>query len=356
MTGPSTRRFLAGKATAADLRVSCYIDAMISRGLGVAAVLLSLALEPAVVAAQTNKQTAPAHSAASPAAAPAQVPPAAPASISSATSSGNAPSQANPAASPGAAPSEANPAAAPESCQGGSCGAPTPHITIATPAPAPAPWPLQERISWAANLILVLIAYVGIMLALSTLRKIERQTRYGETAAQAAAESAKTALLLAQAQERAERPWIVITPEPVPGLRDSFTVVATNRGRSPARIVSLADEVTIARDESHLPLAPAYKNEPHAPRALTILLPGESTGVKSFQRDDVKSVCETAEDLRRVEEWEAKIYLYGTITYADLRSPAEEPARETAWCCWYIHGRQKSGMVMAGPPEYNRHT
>jgi hypothetical protein len=215
---------------------------------------------------------------------------------------------------------------------------------------------LQERIGWAANLILVLIAYVGIMLALSTLRKIERQARYGEAAAHAAAESAKAALLLAQAQERAERPWIVIAPEPVPGIHDSFTVVATNRGRSPARIISLIDEVTIVHDESHLPPAPAFKNEPHAPRVLTILLPGESTGIKSFHRDDVKSVCETTEDLHRVEEWETKIYLYGVITYADLRAPSEEPARETSWCCWYIHGRQKSGMVMAGPPEYNRHT
>ena len=215
---------------------------------------------------------------------------------------------------------------------------------------------MQERISWAANLILVLIAYVGVMLAVSLLRKIERQARYGEAAAQAAAESAKAALLLAQAQERAERPWIVITAEPVPGIRDSFTVVATNRGRSPARIISLVDEVAIARDESHLPLAPAFKTDPHAPSVLTILLPGESRGIKSFQRDDTKSVCDNAEDLRRVEEWEAKIFLYGAITYADLRAPAEEPAHETSWCCWYIHGRQKSGMVMAGPPEYNRHT
>ena len=70
----------------------------------------------------------------------------------------------------------------------------------------------------------------------------------------------------------------------------------------------------------------------------------------------MKTVCESQEDLRRVEAWEAKIYLYGEITYVDLRAAAEKEPYVTGWCCWYIHGRQKSGMVMSGPPEYNRHT
>ncbi len=76
-------------------------------------------------------------------------------------------------------------------CQSGPCDYQPPHITIATPAPAPAPWPLQERIAWGANVLLALLGYAGIMMALSTLKKIERQTKYGETAATAAAESAR---------------------------------------------------------------------------------------------------------------------------------------------------------------------
>jgi len=215
---------------------------------------------------------------------------------------------------------------------------------------------LQERISWAANLILVLIVYVGVTVAISALRKIERQTRFGETSAQAAADSAKAALLLAEAQERAERPWIVISPGPVPGTQDSFTVVATNRGRSPARVVTIVDGIAIAHDESHLPPAPAFKTEPRAPHTPNILLPGESAEIKSFSRGDVKTVCETPEDLRRVEAWEAKIFIYGEITYVDLRAAVEKEPSVTGWCCWYIHGRHKSGLVVAGPPEYNRHT
>ena len=207
-----------------------------------------------------------------------------------------------------------------------------------------------------AQIVLVLIAYVGVMIGLSLLRKIERQSHFAEAAAQAAAEGAKAALLLAEAQQRAERPWIIVTPEPVPGVPDAFTVVAMNRGRGPARIVSLVDEIATAHDETALPPAPAFRSEPRAPRVPIILLPGESTGLKSFRRDDVRTVCESAENIRRVEEWDLKIYLYGAITYADLRSPSDAEVHRTSWCCWYIHGHQKSGLVVAGPPEYNVHT
>jgi hypothetical protein len=39
-----------------------------------------------------------------------------------------------------------------------------------------------------------------------------------------------------------------------------------------------------------------------------------------------------------------------------LIAPADSQAHETNWCYWYIHGRHKSGLVIAGPPEYNLHT
>jgi hypothetical protein len=325
---------------------------MIWKKLAMIAVLLPGALAPVARAAQTGHQAAPPYQTA---------PSAAPSAPVRAT-----PAPASPAASTAAPAPTVNPATETK-CEGGACDAALPHITIATPAPAPAPWPLQDRIAWAASLLLTIMAYVGIMLALSALRKIERQTRYGETAAQAAADSAKAALLLAQtqaqaqaqqaeSQAQAERPWILITAEPAPGIPNAFIVVATNRGRGPARIVALAEEVTCATDESQLPPVPAFPGEPHAPVVPMILLSGESTDIKSFCRDDVKSVCGTEERLRRVEDWEEKIYLYGVITYRDLRSTDDKHFYETSWCCWYIHGRQKSGMMMAGPPQYNRHS
>ena len=327
----------------------CYIDAMSSKYLAIAAALLSVALAPAVSAAQANKKPAPANQTApASTAAPAHRDPGAPAQTTPGTPATAQPS--TPAANPSAAPANPN-------CLNGPCDYQPPHITSVNPPPPVAgPWTLQDRIKWLTVMLLVLVAYVGVLLAVSTLRKIERQMHHVETAAQAAADSAKALLLHADAQVKADRPWILVTAEPTPGAANGFTVVATNRGRSPARIVTLADEIAIAKDESQLPPAPAFKTGPRAPLAPIILLPGESAGLKSFTREEVNSVCADAEQLRRVEDWDEKIYLYGTVTYVDLLAPGEEQAHETAWCCWYIHGRQKSGMVMASPPEYSRHT
>jgi len=248
-------------------------------------------------------------------------------------------------------------AGAKNNCEGGGCDEQPSHITISTPAPAPAPWLWQDRVAWAANLVLVVLGYVAIMLALSILKKIERQTRYAETAAQATAESAQSALLHAQAMMRAERPWILISVEPTRGVENGFTVTAMNRGRGPARIVSTLDRITTAVDQNHLPETPQYDDGPtNTELASVILLPGESTGIKTFSRDEVKGFCGSEEKLRRVEKWEELILLYGKITYQDLVPLGDVETHESSWCCWYIHGRQKSGMVMAGPAAYNAHT
>ncbi len=315
---------------------------MVLKNLGFAAILLPLLLVPAVGVAQTGKPAVPAHQASPQPATQTLLQPAGPAATNPAPAAATPPAGLNPAAPPG--------------CQGEACDAPIPHITIATPAPAPSVWSLQDRISWVANLVLVLYAMAGVTLALSLLHKIERQGRYAETAAQAAADSAKAALVYAQARSLADRPWILVTAEPSPSAPDSFNIVATNRGQSPARIVTIVDEIVSAGDESLLPPAPVFKNEPEPPRAPIILLPGESTGIKSFSREEVTSVCETPEQLKRVEDWDEKIYLYGNVTYSELLSDDETQVHETCWCCWYIHGRQKSGMVTAGPPAYNRHS
>ena len=309
----------------------CYIVAMPSKHLVTAAALLFFALAPEAYSAQTGNPATPAHP--------------------SLTNKPGAPAPATPAQAQPATPgTSANP-----TCNGGPCDYEQPHITIATPAPAPAPWPLQDRIKWLTVVLLVLIAYVGVWLAISILRKIERQTRYAEITAQAAADSAKAALLFAENQAKAERSWILISTKPTPGVINGFSVVATNRGHSPARIVSLAEGMAIVPDEAQLPLAPVFKTEPSPPLAPILLLPGESASIKTFQRDEVNSVCESPEQVLRVEDWKEKIYLYGKVAYAELVAPGADE-HETGWCCWYIHGRQKSGMIMSGPLDYNRHS
>lgn len=234
---------------------------------------------------------------------------------------------------------------------------PPPRVTVSNPAPLPAPWPLHEKISWAAGLVLTVLAYVGIMMALSLLKKIERQTAYAEAAAEAAAGSAQAALLHAQATIRAERPWLSITVEPSRSMENSFTIMATNRGRTPARITATAERTRIAVDERHLPGTPEYdREEPSAPLVAIILVPGDSMPIKPFCRDDVKALCDSEERFKRIETWEEKVYIYGKVIYEDLISAPEDQGHETNWCCWYIHGRQNSGLVLAGPPAYNLHT
>jgi hypothetical protein len=44
------------------------------------------------------------------------------------------------------------------------------------------------------------------------------------------------------------------------------------------------------------------------------------------------------------------------VSYRDLISPADGEVHETNWCCWYIHGRHNSGLIMAGASDYSTHT
>ncbi len=234
---------------------------------------------------------------------------------------------------------------------------PQQHITVANPPVAPVAWTWQEQVAWAANLVLVVLGYAGILMAISLLRKIERQTGYAEAVVEAASSTAHAALLNAQSVIHAERPWILITVEPSRSMENSFTVMATNRGRTPARIIETMERYKIAIDEKRLPATPEFRNEKrNTPFAPIILLPGEYTAIKPFSREDVKALCDSEERFKRIETWEEKVFLYGKVIYRDLISATEGPPHETNWCCWYIHGRQNSGLVIAGPQEYNSHT
>ena len=173
----------------------------------------------------------------------------------------------------------------------------------------------------------------------------------------AAQDSARAALLIAQSIVDSERPWIAVEVEPSRVGENSFHVFATNRGRSPAAIMQSLEHIQVAIDESHLTGVPEYRSVKHdVPAMPVMLLPGKSVVIKTFGRDDLKGVCKSEETFRRVQNWEEKLFLCGKIIYRDLIAPPDNQLHETTWCCWYIHGRQKSGMVMAGPPSYNMHT
>jgi hypothetical protein len=276
----------------------------------------------------------------------------------------NPPSSSRPAAAPPRAAAShstsplpnAAPAPGPES-DAGSAAAQPPQIIVNSPAPAVAPWTWYDRLLWGARIVLAVLGYVGIMLALRLMKKIDQNTSSSVEASQAALEISTAALAQTQAFVNAERPWIVVTVEPFLTMENSFKVMATNRGRTPARLLTTEDHVRIAADETSLPKSPEYDSS--STTTLTeplILLPGESVGIRPFSRDEVRSLCSSDEEFARVELWEDKIFLYGCVTYRDLISVPEKQIHQTDWCCRYIHGETKSALVITGPPEYNRHT
>ena len=50
----------------------------------------------------------------------------------------------------------------------------------------------------------------------------------------------------------------MVTIEPFLTMENSFKVMASNRGRSPARIITSVDQVKIATDETQLPKTPEF--------------------------------------------------------------------------------------------------
>ena len=234
---------------------------------------------------------------------------------------------------------------------------PQPQIIVTNPPPATDIWNWHDRVLWGANIVLAVLGYVGIILALRALKHIKRHTEAGAATVQAALEAAHAALTQTQAIIDSERPWIVIRVEASLTKENSFKVMATNRGRTPAKIFALLDQVRIAVDETQLPESPEYATMKAGARPEpVVLLPSESVAIRIFSRDDVRSFCQNDEEFEKVKLWEKNIFLHGRVTYRDMISIPEKPPYETDWCYWCIHGEKKSAMTIAGPPNYNKHS
>ncbi len=232
-----------------------------------------------------------------------------------------------------------------------------PQIIVNPTPAAPLEWGWRQQVTWGATIVLAVLGYVGIMLALRTLKSIDQHLMAGTSTTQAAMDSANAALALAQAIASSERPWIVVTVEPFLTMENSFKVMASNRGRSPARIISSLDQVKIAADEKNLSAEPEFEkveagDEPEP----IVLLPGEATGIWALNRSDLATICKSPDVLKRVERWQDTLFLYGRIQYMELTAIGDKAMHETFWCCRYIHGEKSSALVMAGSPAYNKHT
>jgi hypothetical protein len=187
----------------------------------------------------------------------------------------------------------------------------------------PVVWHWYEVIAWIANLALVGAGIYGVIIALRTLDKIERQTK----AAQDAASAAK---LSAYAVIRSERPWIVITVESP--RTNEFTFRATNAGRTPANIVAMwAGELRVDRDEV-LNLPEGYYNEEHLFGSFTGLLPSTATcTIGSYSIETLRRLDSTEMWINSIANSISTVYFWGRISYRDVFNVEPIAHHETKW-------------------------
>lgn len=277
-----------------------------------------------------------------------------PASTHSVTPGSQAPPATHPAVAPGAQPQTPDTASL---ATQDTVASQQPQIIVTGPPPATNTWLWHERVAWAASIVLAVLGYVGILLALRTLGAIRRSNEANLETARAALAAADAMLSQTKALLEFERPWILVHVEASLTADNSFMVMASNRGRRPARITQLFDQVNMVPADSDLPFSPELdpidSKEQEEP---LILLPGESTVIARFLRKDIAQICKTESQLQRVASWKEVIYLLGRVTYMDISPSSANPSPyQTDWCCRYIHGETKSALIIGGPQAYNRH-
>jgi hypothetical protein len=173
-------------------------------------------------------------------------------------------------------------------------------------------------------------------------------------------DAAKASLLNVQALINIERPWLFITVERsqiFETLDEWFDVVPTNRGRTPAEIISFSlPAVAIVTNESDLPSKPAYGTTlfPDSP---VIALAGEPAQT-FIQVDgaDFRKLWKTEENRLRIMNSDEKAYAFGIVCYRDLLGDSKAKPHETRWCFRYMPDVPEGRLIPSGPKNYIRYT
>jgi hypothetical protein len=218
-----------------------------------------------------------------------------------------------------------------------------------TDGPAQKPPETHAGIEWS-NWALVVIGAAGVLAALITLRKIERQTKAGEDAA-------KAAFLNAQAVINAQRPWLLVVIKPIMGPMGGFNIHVRNRGRTPAMITTALWGCVAVKEVINLPKEPVYW-----PRKLVqdrIVMPDGAVKIWWF---DSKTLHNALKDQFPRFSWEGRVFVFGTIFYRDLADPSPTALHETRWIGLYQSGVEELGDSIfriegiGVADEYHRYT
>jgi hypothetical protein len=192
------------------------------------------------------------------------------------------------------------------------------------------------------NIALVLVGIAGIVAALFTLKKIERQIKVAESDT--------------QAMIRAERAWIVVSVDEFPvGV---YRFWAENKGKTPARTVSFwGESLYVARETK-------YDEKPDETTRGALLQfppclmpPGDKRVVWECHRSAIEAASGGGKGKEsRFARGFGAGFIYGRIRYFDVLDAKPQEPHETRWLYWLIP--QPGSVPFPHPlqPERNTYT
>lgn len=186
--------------------------------------------------------------------------------------------------------------------------------------------------------------------------------------AQASAEAAGAALLNAQAVIRSERPWLVVTFLPDKEKLGSFRFSCRNKGKTPAKVISMSAKLDIVASLDKLVIPPDYSSAVQMPD-LRLIVPDKSFRIGPGVNPEL-FLLNHLDKRPSVNDRRAFLVYYGNVIYRDTfyQDGRSEGVHETCWCFVYgpSHGEkfdranlpnQAGTFVRSGPAEeYNQYT
>lgn len=172
----------------------------------------------------------------------------------------------------------------------------------------------------APNIALVVVGIAGIVAALCTLKKIERQIKVAEAGTQAIG--------------RAERPWIVIDVEsPAP---NQFNFIATNTGRIPADVKSIWAAAIVTKRGERLEIPIDDKTGESLMNTPPCLIP--PTARQIVFRCNIEEMNKQGSFGRNTtfSQGFVELRFYGRIIYSDILQPESAIPHETKWLYWQV--------------------
>jgi uncharacterized membrane protein YidH (DUF202 family) len=192
------------------------------------------------------------------------------------------------------------------------------------------------------NIALVIAGFAGIIVAVCTLRKIERQTKAAEVNIQALVST--------------ERAWIVISVDSV--VAGEFRFWAKNEGKTPARVVSIWSCNIPLRREETLTIPPDEQTSESLLQSPPCLIPPAAKRIiwQCTVADFQKASGGGTEEQSFFGRGFVLAYIFGRIRYFDVLDTKATVAHETRWLYWLMP--LEDALPFADPtrPDQNTYT